>query len=237
MKTLLVLVPARAGSKRLPGKNMRRMAGKSLLAHTADALRESGLEAPVLLSTDAADIAEEGQRLGWLTPFTRPAALATDDASSVDVALHALDRWTDEYGYLPEYLLLLQPTSPLRGGACMVRAIDMLDRQADADAVVACTAAHVGLSSMFVVGDDGFLVAPFADRQAPAIHPNGALYLVRTSVLQRKRTFVPARSLALVMDRLRSVDIDTPEDFALAEAIVAAGLLDDEPPRMKPGDA
>lgn len=226
-KDLLIVVPARAGSKRLPQKNVRALAGKSLLARTAEAIVEAGLDAPVLLSTDGERIAAEGERLGWLVPFRRPDNLATDDATTDDVVLHALDHFA---GGDPAQVMVLQPTSPLRGGACLRAAVDLLARRDDVDAVIGMAAMQLPPTRLFLVGADGRAEAVSTDARRPVYIPNGALYLVRTAVLRSGRSLYPRRLLPLVMDCIRSIDIDTEADWRLAEAMLAAGLPADAAP-------
>ncbi|MGE4220032.1 MAG: acylneuraminate cytidylyltransferase family protein [Alphaproteobacteria bacterium] len=222
--SLLILVPARGGSKRLPGKNLRPLAGRSLIAHTADAIAEAGLDAPVLLSTDDPAIAAEGRRVGMTVPFVRPAGLANDTATSVDVALHALDWFAAETGAEPDLLMLLQPTSPLRGGRCLTVAQDMLAHRPDAGSVVAMSALHLPPAALFLADKAGHATALSTDGRRPVYAPNGALYLTRTAHLRALHSLYAPPVLPLVMDQRRSVDIDTPADWAMAEALLAAGL-------------
>jgi CMP-N,N'-diacetyllegionaminic acid synthase len=221
---LLVIVPARGGSKRLPGKNLRVFGGKPLLAHTADAICQSALDVTVLLSTDDDAIAEEGKRLGWQVPFRRPAALSTDDAATIDVVLHALEHFTSQSGHRPELVLVLQPTSPLRGGGCIRAALDLLGSRGDADAVIGMSALNLPPSHLFFAGTDGVAEAVSSDRRCPVYVPNGALYLARVPALLELRSLYLPRLLPLVMDDIRSLDIDTEIDWRLAEAALAAGL-------------
>jgi len=176
-KDLLIVVPARAGSKRLPQKNVRALAGKSLLARTAEAIVEAGLDAPVLLSTDGERIAAEGERLGWLVPFRRPDNLATDDATTDDVVLHALDHFA---GGDPAQVMVLQPTSPLRGGACLRAAVDLLARRDDVDAVIGMAAMQLPPTRLFLVGADGRgltrLTTGLAENHGPAWGADGRIY-------------------------------------------------------------
>lgn len=224
MNDLLIVVPARGGSKRLPGKNLRSLAGKPLLAHTADAIAGAGLDAPVLLTTDDDAIAAEGERLGWHVPFRRPDALATDQATTVDAVLHALDRHTVEAGGAPAQVMVLQPTSPLRGSACLRAALDLLAARSDIDAVVGAVSLDLPAARLFYGRDEGIAEAVSSDPRHPVYAPNGALYLVRTATLQAARSFYTSGMLLLVMNRIRSVDIDTEADLQLAEAALAAGL-------------
>jgi len=219
---VLVIVPARGGSKRLPGKNLRNLAGKSLLAHTADAIIEAGLDAPVLLTTEADNIAAEGERLGWQVPFRRPVSLAADDSPTIDAVLHALDWFANDAGGDPEQVLLLQPTSPLRGGQCLRAALDLLNARENADAVIGVMAVNIPPAHLYLVAHDGF-AEPVADnKRQPVYIPNGAVYLARTIALRASRSFYVPRFLPLVMDPVNSIDIDTETEWVLAEAIFAA---------------
>src|SRR5689334_9403842 len=110
---VLGLVPARGGSKGVPGKNVRRLAGHTLLDYTARAARDAGVIDRVILSTDSAEIAQAGRRAGLEVPFTRPASLAADDTPMLPVIEHAIAEMTRS-GWTPDIIVLLQPTSPLR---------------------------------------------------------------------------------------------------------------------------
>jgi CMP-N,N'-diacetyllegionaminic acid synthase len=220
----LIIVPARGGSKRLPGKNLKRLGDRSLLAHTAAAIRRSGLEAPVLLSTDEEGIAAEGERLGWLVPFRRPAQLADDQAGTVDVALHALDWYREKYGSDPEATMVLQPTSPFRGGACLRAAVSLLAERIDIDSVIAMSRLDLPASRLYVATRDGWAQAIADDTRVPLYRPNGALYLARTAAIRRQRTLYAGAIFPLVLDGARAIDIDTADDWVLAEAALAGGL-------------
>ncbi|MDP7341844.1 MAG: acylneuraminate cytidylyltransferase family protein [Alphaproteobacteria bacterium] len=220
MTALLCIVPARGGSKRLPGKNLRTLGDRPLLDHTARALDDAGLgEAPCLLSTDDEAIAARGRVLGWRVPWLRPAALATDQAATVDTVFHALDWYASESGGDPERVMVLQPTSPLRGAACLTAALAALDSHADADAVVGMRRLHVPNDVAYRIDDAGF-AQPVA--HLGELAPNGAVYLVRTAALRTHRSLYPPRTLPWVMDPIASIDIDTGADWRLAEAALAA---------------
>lgn len=222
---ILTLILARGGSKRLPGKNIRSLGGHSLLAWTVAAARAAGLVRTLILSTDDADVAAEGEALGVPAPFTRPAALSDDASSSVDAAVHALDWFEGENGAAPALLVLLQPTSPFRPAGMVREGIDRVTANAGADALITVTPVHVGSGSIYADGG-GYLTgidpAGATDR---CVVPSGALYVIRPAALRRDGTFVPECTLSLAHSGASALDIDTPDDWALAEAVVAAGLV------------
>lgn len=225
MSELLVIVPARGGSKRLPGKNLRTLGGRSLLARAADALRESGVHATCVLSTDDEEIAAAGTALGWLVPFRRPAALSTDQAGTAPVALHAVDWFKQSRGQDPACVMVLQITSPFRDGACIAKALAKLAARPDAEAVVAMARVSRAPCHLFSSGHDGY-ATPLSDDNEPSslLTPNGALYLIRTEALRRTGSLFPARTLPLVMNDVAALDIDDEDDWRMAEAADARGL-------------
>jgi CMP-N-acetylneuraminic acid synthetase len=223
MSSIVGLIPARAGSKGLPGKNLKALAGKPLLAWTIDAALGSRVLDAVLVSTDDPAIASAAQQFGAEVPFLRPPALAQDDTPALDVALHALD-WLEQNGRLPECLLWLQPTSPLRSAQDIVLSVALLnDTGAPAVLGVCETKAHPW--QVLKIGANGTLEAYLphalggARRQdlPPAYQINGALYLIRVAALRSQRTFLPPCTRPYVMPAERSVDIDNAWDFFLAE--------------------
>jgi len=220
------IVTARGGSKGMPGKNIRRVGGKPLIAWTIEAALKSSKVKRVILSTDDAEIARIGREWGAEVPFMRPAELAQDNVASIPVMLHALD-WLEREGDLPDYLTMLQPTSPLRTSEDLDKAIGLAESR-KANAVI-------GVSEMdwhpFVsrrIEADGTLT-PFVDgdisrfvRQnlAPAYAINGAIYVNSAESLRRDQILFPTGTLAYVMPQERSIDIDTPTDLLIAEVLL-----------------
>ncbi len=218
---ILFLVPARGGSKRLPGKNLKLLAGKSLLEWTADTLRDERLrEHPCLLTTDDPSIAEEGLRLDWLVPWLRPDQLAADTTTSLDTALHALDWWHATHGIDPEIVVLLQVTTPIRRADDVAEAIGRLQRDRSIDAVIAAKDTYRTAASLLVEGSVG-LTPLGPGGSGRVITPNGSFYAIRPAALRSERTFLPRRLATVVMDDIHSIDIDTALDFALAQAAVS----------------
>lgn len=231
VRTLLI-VPARAGSKGLTDKNIKPLAGKPLLQWTAAAIQLAELEnALAIISTDSPVYAELGARLGLSAPFLRPACFAGDNASALQVIEHALEWFQSEYGYVPDQTMWLQPTSPFRSAAIIRQALSMM-REQQADAVIGCKEIYRDLTTLFR-SENGYL-SPLdgnkptqvsRQQNQPLLTPNGAMYLCRTSVLLERKSFYPEKTVPLVMNAVQSLDIDTEEDWAMAEAFIQSGLI------------
>lgn len=231
-KGVLIVVPARGGSKGLPRKNARHLADLPLLGWTSEAVRAAALDGAVcVLSTDDEEIAAIGRSVGLDVPFMRPHHLATDDASAESVALHALDWLAAERGMDPEMVMWLQPTSPFRRPESLRAAMSTL-AEGDCPAVIGVKPLYRSLKTLFRTDKLMSLVPVDSDtasanrRQAlpPLYTPNGALYLVLARTLRDTGTFFPQGARGLVMDQIASIDIDDPLDWEIAAAIAAAGL-------------
>jgi N-acylneuraminate cytidylyltransferase/CMP-N,N'-diacetyllegionaminic acid synthase len=227
---LLILVPARAGSRGVPGKNLKLLGGIPLLEWTARAIRASSVRGRAVLSTEDEAIAEVGRAAGLETPFLRPAALAGDATDMVEVVRHAVEALEGREGWRPRTIMLLQPTCPFRRPARLREALDVLEHTA-ADAVIGMTALHRSPALLYREDDAGWLspLAPWdagtiRQRVRPTLTPNGTLYLSTRESLERYGRLFPPRLRAITTTAVESIDIDTPEDWALAEAVVAAGL-------------
>lgn len=227
----LIVIPARSGSKGIADKNIKLLAGKPLLVWTAQAIQRANLSnCLAILSTDSELYAKIGADAGLQVPFIRPAQCSNDDASALAVVDHALQWFEDEYHYLPEQVMWLQPTSPFRSSAIIEQALEMMTSQ-HADGVIGCKEIHRDLTTLFR-SKEGFLTALCNDQAIqtrrqevePLLTPNGAMYLCKTSVLQEKKSFYSERTLPLAMDPIMSLDIDTLTDWAMAEAFVQAQL-------------
>jgi CMP-N,N'-diacetyllegionaminic acid synthase len=226
---ILAVITARGGSKRIPGKNIRPISGKPLLAWTIEAAL--GCKHPlhaVVLSTDNADIAAVGRRYGADVPFLRPDNLATDASRSLPAVQHAVEFIEARDGVRMDWVMILQPTSPLRLPKNIDEAI-ALTENADCDSIVAVTemATHPvyakkidaeGLLSPFVLEEPEGLRRQ--DVGPPAYVRNGALYLTRRDILMDQNSLYGKRCRAYVMPPERSIDIDTEFDFRFAEFLL-----------------
>jgi N-acylneuraminate cytidylyltransferase len=221
--SVLALITARGGSKGLPGKNIRPVSGRPLIDFTVAAARAATCVDRVVLSTDDEAIAQAAQAGGCEVPFRRPAELAGDDTRSIDVVLHALDQLAPV-----NLVVLLQPTSPLRSAADIDAVCDQLVRSG-APACVSVAPAEQSPYWMYRLGHSQRLL-PLLEAPAqatrrqdlPAVYAlNGAVYAARTAWLRESRSFVTAETVAHVMPRERSIDIDTLDDFETFARLLA----------------
>jgi len=225
---VLVLITARGGSKGLPGKNLAPVGGIPLVGRVArigrQVLAGCGPGSRVVCSTDDPAIAEAAKEWGAEVPFLRPAALASDGARSVDVALHAIDALGGGF----DLLLLLQPTSPLTEVQDVTGAVATFAEHHQ-PVVSVCRAEHPA-EWLYTIADDGRLdrvmahVERPAQRQAAraAYRPNGAIFLTTPALLREHDAFFAPDTRAWVMPADRSVDIDTALDLDAVRAIVAS---------------
>ena len=222
---LLTVIPARAGSKRIPNKNIRELGGKPLITWTIDAAKRVPELNDVIVSTDSPAIAHVASQAGALVPWLRPAALATDTSTSIEVCMHALDWYERERGQV-DGLLLLQPTSPFRSVENIREAINLF-RKHPKQSVVSFSPAES--HPMWCYEVEGETITPFIESQVeatrsqdlpPAYVVNGAIYVAGPTYLRKNNSFLGKYTVPLVMtDFSQSLDIDTEWDWKLAEIV------------------
>lgn len=226
-KKILAIIPARSGSKRLPKKNILNLAGKPLIAWSIEAALDSKYIDSVIVSTDDTQIAKISIEYGAKVPFIRPNELATDVASSVSVVLHAINM-LKEKGEDYEYIMLLQPTSPLRTTQNIDESIELL-MSSNSDALVSvCELEHNPLWSNTLPQDSdfsNFLNYSIVNKRSQDLKQyyrlNGALYLCLTKRLFEEKTlFIKNKIIAYKMSQEQSVDIDNNIDFCLASCLI-----------------
>ena len=224
MKTLYV-IPARGGSKGIPHKNIKPLAGKPLIGYSIDVARQLAADDDICLTTDDPDSAATAESMGLNVPFLRPASLATDTCGTYEVLIHALDFYRDR-GIDYDTLVLLQPTSPMRT-ADDVRAAMAL-YSPDIDMVVTVKeAASNPYYNCYETDNDGFLHISKGDggytrrQDAPKVWEyNGAVYVINVESLRRMPLSAFTRRRMSVMPAERSVDLDTPVDWLIAEKLI-----------------
>lgn len=223
---ILALIPARGGSKRLPGKNIRLLGGKPLIVWSIDVAKDVPEICDILVSTDDPAIAAVCKEAGALVPWLRPAELATDTASSIDVALHALDWYEAEKGVV-EGLLLLQPTSPFRTRETVRRGIELFGANGQ-QSVLGVSPCHT--HPMWTLKMDGDYLVPFMSdhglgtrsQDLPAAYVvNGSFYLSSPAELRASWSFVRAKTIPLLIESPQeALDIDTSLDWIVANSIL-----------------
>jgi N-acylneuraminate cytidylyltransferase/CMP-N,N'-diacetyllegionaminic acid synthase len=219
------LIPARGGSKGLPRKNILDLAGKPLIAYSIEAALASSSVNGVYVTTDDAEIAIVSIRHG-AQHIARPAALATDNASTFVAIEHAIAVLTEK-GSRPENIVLLQPTSPLRNASHVTEAIAAYEAVGAPALISVCEAEHHPYKN-FRVGDDGkleplFDVASLSKprQELPKVYrQNGAIYIIGTETFLREKSFYVAGCLPYIMDIACSVDIDVQADLVEAEKLL-----------------
>ena len=223
-KSVLAIIPARGGSKGLPGKNIKPLSDKPLIAWTIEEAKKSEYIDRLILSSEDKEIISIAKRYGCEVPFIRPQELARDDTPGIESVFHAIQTLPEKY----DYVVLLQPTSPLRTvqdiDGCIAYCI-----QKKAPCCVSVTEPDKSPYWMFHMNSGGRL-KPFSERkdnfsrrrqELPEVFAlNGAVYVADTEILKEKKTFIQKETVGFLMPKLRSVDIDTELDFMLAEFLL-----------------
>lgn len=229
--TVLGLVPARAGSKGVPNKNLRLLGGVPLVGRAIDTARAATHVTRVVLSTDSVEIAAAGRRHNADVPFLRPAEFARDDSPMVDVIRHALTWLEREERYCPSIVALLQPTVPFRTASQIDQAIDLLVTS-DADSVVSVTAVPEAFRPAWQFRiKDGALESvegaalsrlPVRRQDLDATYTrDGTIYVFWAERFMRMNSIYGAKTVPLILESRDTVNIDTMADWARAESLLA----------------
>ena len=224
---ILALVPARGGSKRLPGKNIRLLGQKPLITWSIDVVKGIPEISHILVSTDSVEIAQVAQDAGALVPWLRPSELATDSSKSVEVVIHALDWYEPKYGSI-DGVLLLQPTSPFRSRKTVIRGIELFQNNAF-KSVLGVSPSHSHPLWTFTL--QGGKLYPYIakshsfntrSQDLPSAYViNGAFYLATPQQIRETRSFVDSINTPLIINaQWEYLDIDTEWDWQIAEHLV-----------------
>jgi len=224
---ILGLIPARGGSKGIPDKNLKELAGKALLAYTAEAAQASGLIDRLVLSTDSKEIAELGRSLDIEVPFMRPAELAQDETAMLPVLQHAV-RELEADGWKAEIIVLLQPTSPLRKAKHISAAVEMLktNKCDSVVSVVEIPELFAPQKAMRKQNDllqfwlpDGHTITS-RQQLVPAYAREGTVFVFWRDVLMEQNSIYGEKCLPLILSSDESMNLDDWEDWQLAEEIL-----------------
>lgn len=225
---VLGIIPARGGSKGLPRKNIQPLNGKPLIAWSIEAGKASRYVDTLMVSTDDEEIAGIARQWGAEVPFLRPAELATDTTPSFDVIRHAVEFYRRQERHFA-YLVLLEPTSPLRETSDIDESLEKLSRHAEADAVVSiCQAEAVHPRFLVALDEKGFL-RPYEEGKNPVVRRQdltpvyffeGTIYAARTDAYLARQTFYTEKTLSHVVPRWKSPEVDDLYDLIMIEAVL-----------------
>lgn len=224
-KRFVGIIPARSGSKGLKDKNIKDLKGKPMIAYTIEAARDSNVFDDIIVSTDSQLYADISIEYGALVPFLRPKHLSTDTAKTNDVIEHVIKE-LKQVGKEYDYLMILQPTSPLRTSEDIVEAIKLLFEKKANSVISVCEVEHSPLYMNTLdksLSMEKFLAKGTKSRrqELPKYYRlNGAIYLSKVDYFLKYKDLYKEKSYAYIMDKKRSIDIDDELDFKLAEYIL-----------------
>jgi CMP-N,N'-diacetyllegionaminic acid synthase len=223
---ILAIIPARAGSKGIPGKNIALVGSKPLILWTIKAAKKSKLINKIILSTNSKIYASLCKGYDVRVPFIRPFKYSRDESTSEDVAIHAIEWLKKNEHYNPDYILYLQPTSPLRTAEDIDQSI-IIAKENNADSVVSVELTNRHPYFMKKIDSDGLIshykkqVFPTPRRQDldPVYVLNGAIFLVKTNIILERKWF-GEKNYSYIMPPERSLEIDTPFEMLLADLLL-----------------
>lgn len=225
---MLAIIPARGGSKSVPKKNIKQLAGKPLILWTIEAAEKSEYIDRIVLSTDDEEIADTCRSTGIDIPFLRPTELAQDDSMAIDNYIYTVERLNSEYNHNYKEFVVLLPTVPLRNSYDIDSAIKFFIEK-DADSVISCTFLSHPIEWTFTIDKNRLIkrrkkvdTKKMMNRQVSdnAYIPNGGVYVFKTALLKDHYSYYSKKTYAYIMPQERSVDIDTEYDFEFAEYLM-----------------
>ncbi len=217
--TVCVIIPAKGRSTRVPGKNLKDLCGKPMLAYILETAKAAKGVDRVIVSTDSEDIKKVAEQYGAEVPFMRPTALTEDQVTTREVLQHALDELDRLEGYVPDYVLLLYPTSPLLKREKIEEALEVAFRK-DSDSVVSGSLDK----GHYWIEVEGGWVRLYPQKQVnsqwqiPLFVENGAIYLTKSKFM--KKQYVADKADVVLMGADENIDVDYPEDFEKVEQIL-----------------
>jgi len=226
--TILAIIPARGGSKGLPGKNIKEIDGKPLIAWTIEQGLESKYIDKLIVSTDDEGIAKISKKFGAEVPFLRPPKYAGDDSPSYEAILHALEELANNNEKF-DYLCLLEPTSPLRKLNDIDNALLKLINSVEADSLISVGEVHMEHPGIVKKINENGLIVPymknsiklFQRQQADKVYfPYGVIYACKTNIYQTKRTFYLEKTIPYLIERWQNYEIDDYLDYLIIETIL-----------------
>jgi len=231
-KTFLAIIPARGGSKGLPRKNIRSLLGKPLIAWTIEQALKSKYLDEVIVSTEDKEISEIAKKFGAKIPFLRPIELAQDDTPTFDVIKHAVEFYKENLNKEFDYIVLLEPTSPLRDREDIDKAIAKIAESEEIyDSLVSLGKVHLEHPSIMKLIKGNYVIPYSQDKNFTrrqelddVYFPYGVVYISKTDKLMRYKTFYQDRTGFYLIERWQCYEIDDIYDFICVEAIIKEKL-------------
>ena len=227
-KTFLAIIPARGGSKGLPGKNIKELCGKPLIAWSIEAGLKSKYIDELVVSTDYQDIADIAKEYGANVPFLRPDYLARDTATSFDAVKHTIDFYKNELGKEFDYIVLLEPTSPLREIEDIDLAIEKL-LSSSAESIVGISKTEDQNPAFLINKDQDNYLSGYENKDMKVLRRQdisdvyffeGTIYISQTNILLNEETFYHKNTIGYEVPKYKSLEIDDIDDFIMVEAIM-----------------
>ena len=227
-KTFLVIIPARGGSKGLPGKNIKDLNGKPLIAWSIEAAFGSKYSDEIMVTTDNEDIAHIATKFNASVPFLRPAYLATDKTTTFDAVKHSINFYKDNLKFFFDYIVLLEPTSPLRTSIDIDLAIEKL-LSSKASAIVGICKTESQNPAFLVVKDSDNFISGYEDKDMKVkrrqdikdvFFLEGSLYISQIDEYLKNETFYHEDTIGFEVPKYKSLEIDDIYDFTMIEAIM-----------------
>ena len=227
-KTFLAIIPARGGSKGLPGKNIKELCGKPLISWSIESGFKSKYIDEVMVTTDSKEIANISKLYGANVPFLRPDYLSSDIATTFDAVKHAIDFYKNEIQKEFDYIILLEPTSPLREAIDIDNAIEILF-DSNADSIVGICKTEDQNPAFLVKKDLKGFISGYENINMTVLRRQdiksvyffeGTVYISKTNVLLEKKTFYHQKTIGYEVPKYKSLEIDDMDDFIMAEAMM-----------------
>ena len=225
---MIAIIPARGGSKGLPGKNIKNLFGKPLIAYTIETAKAARNISRVIINTDDDEIARISVQYGAECPFMRPDFLATDEAKSIDVLKYTIEKLESLENISIDNFIVLQPTSPLKTSQDIDAAIDLFYSK-NAHSVISYCAEHHPIKWHKYIDTEGKFeniseqIINNRQEERTSYFPNGSIYVFKKEAIYTQQYYTE-NSYAYIMERTKSVDIDTIDDFEYAEFLMSKSM-------------
>lgn len=219
---ILAYIPARAGSKRIPNKNIKDFLGKPLISYAIEQAQSCDFIDRVMVDTDSPEIAKIAKKFGAKVPWLRPKKLAGDKAKVIDSILYNLRRLKEQENYEPDYVMILQATSPLREKKDIEDCWQMMQKTKASTILTVCSTHprfyHLGAGNRLILINGSEKKSTNIQAWQPGYVLNGCfVYIIKTSTLLKEKVVITKNTKAVICPRWRSVDLDALDDWALAE--------------------